>query len=174
MPRATIPQLFSRSTMKSMSFKARLLCIVGFVWFSLLVLGALDAISTRQLLMQQRQKALAEQIDSAISVIRYYVGQAQSHAMSEQDAKKAAIASIRAVRYGANGYLVVDDSKMLQLVNPVRPEGENKSNDLVDSTGKHFVAEIIQHDLDGTHLTQYLFPKPGETTPQSKLAYGDY
>jgi methyl-accepting chemotaxis protein len=160
--------------MKSMSFKARLLCIVGFVWFSLLVLGALDAISTRQLLMHQRQRALAEQIDSAISVIRYYVGQAQSHAMSEQDARKAAIASIRAVRYGANGYLVIDDSKMLQLVNPVRPEGENKSNDLVDSTGRHFVAEIIQHDLDGTHLTQYLFPKPGETTPQSKLAYGDY
>jgi methyl-accepting chemotaxis protein len=160
--------------MKSMSFKARLLCIVGFVWFSLLVLGVLDAVSTRQLLMQQREKALAEQVDSAISVIRFYVGQAQSHAMSEQDARKAAIASIRAVRYGTNGYLVIDTSQLMQVVNAMRPETEGKNNDLVDSNGRHFVADIIRHDVDGTHLTQYLFPKPGETTPQLKLAYGDY
>jgi methyl-accepting chemotaxis protein len=160
--------------MKSMSFRARLLCIVGFVWFSLLVLGILDAISRRQLLMQQRQNALAEQIDSANSVIRFYVGQAQSHAMSEQDAKNAAIASIRAVRFGTSGYLVIDNSKMFQIANGALPNSENKSNDLVDSTGKHFVAEIIQHDLDGTHPTRFLFPKPGQTEPLPKIAYGDY
>jgi methyl-accepting chemotaxis protein len=159
---------------KKLSFKAKLISTVGFVWLSLILLCVLNALSTRHMLMQQRETALAEQVQSAMSIVRFHVKEAQGNKVSEADAKAAALASLRAVRYGENGYLLVVDSNMLQLLNPVRPETENKINDLVDRTGKHFTAEIVKHGLDGTHLTSYLYPKPGQSEPLPKVAYGDY
>jgi methyl-accepting chemotaxis protein len=159
---------------KKFSFKAKLISTVGFVWLSLIMLCVLNALSTRHMLMHQRETALAEQVQSAMSVVRFYVKEAQGKKLAEADAKAAALASLRAVRYGENGYLLVVDSNMLQLLNPVRAETENKINDLVDRTGKHFTAAIVKHGLDGTHLTSYLYPKPGQSEPLPKLAYGDY
>nr|WP_284505437.1 methyl-accepting chemotaxis protein [Caballeronia sp. INDeC2] len=147
---------------------------VGFVWLSLILLCALNAISTKHSLMRNRENALAEQVQSATSVVRFYVKQAQSGALPEDEAKKLAIASVRAIRYGASGYLGILDSKMFQVLNPVRPDTENKINDFVDATGKHFTGEIVKHGLDGSHVTTYLYPKPGETEPLQKLTYGDY
>ena len=147
---------------------------VGFVWLSLILLCALNAISTKHSLMRNRENALAEQVQSATSVVRFYVKQAQSGALPAEDAKKLAIASVRAIRYGTNGYLAILDSKMFQVLNSVRPDTENKINDFVDSTGKHFTGEIVKHGLDGSHITTYLYPKPGETEPLPKITYGDY
>ncbi|RKP46112.1 methyl-accepting chemotaxis protein [Pararobbsia silviterrae] len=160
--------------MKKLSFKASLWSMVVFVWISLIVLSALSATLTRNLMIQDRVEGLANQVQSAVSVVRYYVQQEQSGKMSKADAQKAALAHLRPIRYGKAGYLLVSDSKLFQLLNPVRPETENTINDLVDPTGKHFTAEIVKHDLDGTHLTDYQFPKPHETKPQPKLAYGEY
>ena len=160
--------------MNKLSFKATLWSTVGFIWVSLIVLSLLSATMTRTLMMQDRQRGLAEQVQSAVSVVDFYVKQAQSGAMSTADAKQAAIAHLRPVRYGESGYLLVVDSTMLQLLNPMRPETENKINDLVDKTGKHFTAEIVKHGLDGTHFTDYLYPKPGQTEALPKTAYGEY
>ncbi|WP_284506966.1 methyl-accepting chemotaxis protein [Caballeronia sp. GAFFF1] len=160
--------------MQRMSFKATLWSTVGFVWLSLIVLSLLSATMTRTLMMKDRQEALAEQVQSAVSVVNFYVQQAQSGAMPAEEAKRAAIAHLRPVRYGQSGYLLVVDSTMLQLLNPVRPETENKINDLVDKTGKHFTAAIVKHGLDGTHVTGYLYPKPGQTEALPKIAYGEY
>ena len=134
---------------------------VGFVWFSLILLCVLNAVSTKHALMQNRQGALAEQVQSATSVVRFYVKQAQSGALPEEEAKKLAVASLRAIRYGTNGYIGVLDSKMFQVLNPVRHDTEGKVNDFVHSTGKHFTVEIVKHGLDGSHVTTYLYPKPG-------------
>jgi methyl-accepting chemotaxis protein len=145
-----------------------------FAWFGLLVVGSLNAVQTRQLLMQQRQLALAEQVDSAISIVRYYVQQAKSGSMSQQDAKDAAMKSLRAMRYGKHGYLLISDSHFIQILNPSRPELENKVNETVDPTGMRIDAEIVKHDFDGSHLTRYLAPKPGQSVPQPKITYGNY
>ncbi|MDR5746730.1 methyl-accepting chemotaxis protein [Caballeronia sp. LZ029] len=160
--------------MKKLSFKTKLMSTVGFVWLSLILLCALNAISTKHSLMRNRENALAEQVQSATSVVRFYVKQAQSGALPEEEAKKLAIASVRAIRYGTSGYLGILDSKLFQVLNPVRPDTENKINDFVDATGKHFTGEIVKHGLDGSHITTYLYPKPGETEPLQKLTYGDY
>ena len=160
--------------MRKMSFKASLWSMVAFVWVSLVVLSALSATMTRDLMIRDREEGLTNQVQAAVSIVNDYVKQAQSGAMSKDDAMKAALAQLRKIRYGKNGYLLVSDSKMFQLLNPVRPETENKINDLVDPTGKHFTADIVKHDLDGTHLTEYRFPKPGQTEPEPKVAYGQY
>ena len=159
---------------KKLSFKTKLMSIVGFVWLSLILLCTLNAISTKHSLMQTRERGLAEQVQSATSVVRFYVKQAQSGTLPEEEAKKLAIASVRAIRYGKSGYLAILDSKMFQVLNPVRPDTENRINDFVDSTGKHFTAEIVKHGLDGSHITTYLYPKPGEQEPLPKITYGDY
>ncbi|WP_350029363.1 MULTISPECIES: methyl-accepting chemotaxis protein [unclassified Caballeronia] len=160
--------------MKKLSFKTKLMSIVGFVWLSLILLCALNAISTKHSLMNNREGALAEQVQSAASVVRFYVKQAQSGALPEDEAKKRAIASVRAIRYGTSGYVGIIDSKMWQVLDPPRPHSEGKINDFVDSTGKHFTAEIVKHGLDGSHITTYSYPKPGEQEPLPKVTYGDY
>jgi methyl-accepting chemotaxis protein len=160
--------------MRHPGFKTKLVCIVIFSWLGLLLLGTLNAVSTRQLLMAEREAALSEQVDSAVSIVRYYIREAQSGAMSEPEARQAALRSLRVVRYGKSGYLLVNDSHLLQILNPARPETENKINETVDPTGKHITAEIVRHDLDGSHLTYYLAAKLGQSAPQPKMAYGEY
>ncbi|WP_430231889.1 methyl-accepting chemotaxis protein [Paraburkholderia tropica] len=160
--------------MRNLSFKATLWSTVAVVWFSLLTLSVINSIATRNLMMDDRVTSLREQVQSAVSIVQGYEKAAREGKMPVAEAQSRALAQLRFIRYGTSGYLLVVDSSMLQLLNPVKPEFENKINDLVDETGKHFTAEIIQHDRDGTHTTTYRFPKPGETRTQPKIAYGQY
>ncbi|WP_321817719.1 MULTISPECIES: methyl-accepting chemotaxis protein [unclassified Paraburkholderia] len=160
--------------MQRISFKTTLWSTVFFVWLSLIALSVTNAIQTRELMMRDREAALREQVQSALSIVNAYRAAAQAGTLSTPEAKRRALAQLRVVRYGTNGYLLVVDSSMLQLLNPVRPELENRINDLIDETGKHFTAEIVRHGIDGTHITTYRFPKPGQTRAEPKIAYGDY
>jgi methyl-accepting chemotaxis protein len=124
--------------------------------------------------MHDRVTALSEQVDSAISIVKYYMRQADTGAMSPQAAKDAALGTLRGIRYGKNGYVLISDSRFIQVLNPAHPELENKVNETVDPNGLRIDAEIVKHDFDGSHLTNYLAAKPGQSVAQPKITYGGY
>ncbi|MCD6101758.1 MAG: cache domain-containing protein, partial [Candidatus Cloacimonetes bacterium] len=70
-------------------------------------------------------------------------------------------------------YVFVKNIKGNELVNPAFPdlEGQNLSN-LQDSNGKYFIREELEtlKTKDDCWM-DYMWPKPGETTPSQKWVY---
>ena len=57
----------------------------------------------------------------AASIAKEYGALAASHALPEEEAKKQALARIKALRYGETGYLVVFDGEQV-LMHPIKAE----------------------------------------------------
>lgn len=159
--------------MKKVGFKAKLWSTVAFVWVGLVAICVIVAWSDRKLMLAEKQEALRGQVESALSVIDAYVQREEKGELSRAEAQRATIGYLRAIRYGTAGYIGIVDKALVQVLLPFKPEAEGKSADNVDSTGKHFTRDLVQHGFDGTHITHYLFPKPGaaSATPEPKMAY---
>ena len=74
--------------------------------------------------------------------------------------------------YG-NVYIFVDNDKGVELINPAFPDLVNKNlMDIKDSSGKYLVRDYIElADKKGSGFIDYLWPKPGESTPSKKSTY---
>jgi methyl-accepting chemotaxis protein len=159
--------------MKRLTLKAKLWSAVAFTVVGLIAVAIVGAVEERSILVDQRRISMEEQIDSALSVVNNYVKESESGHMSAADAKAAAIAYLRMVRYGKSGYIAIADSEPKLVLMPVSPGLEGKHADFVDPTGKHLVLEILQHARDGTYITYYMWPRPGsDTRPVPKMTFG--
>jgi ABC-type amino acid transport substrate-binding protein len=70
-------------------------------------------------------------------------------------------------------YVFVDDYNGIELVNPVSPELEGTDLiDFKDANGKLVIREMIEmlRDKDSGWM-EYMWPKPGATTPSKKMSY---
>ena len=70
-------------------------------------------------------------------------------------------------------YVFVTDQKGIELVNPVSPELEGTDLiDFKDANGKLVIREMIEmlRDKDSGWM-EYMWPKPGTTTPSKKVSY---
>jgi signal transduction histidine kinase len=70
-------------------------------------------------------------------------------------------------------YVYVQDMESKMLANAAVPSLVGKSSlGMKDANGKMFVNEIIEVAKNsGEGWVQYMWPKPGEKTPSSKMAY---
>ena len=70
-------------------------------------------------------------------------------------------------------YIFVDQMSGTSLVNPPDPSLEGKSfADLKDANGKPVVQEFIDTaNTKGSGWIEYMWPKPGQTTPSKKMSY---
>ena len=162
--------------MKSVTLSKKLWGIVLLLWLGILGIVAANAWLGRSAMIHERENALAQHVDMAISLVESYKAKADSGAMSVEDAQKAAIAQLRPMRYNADksGYLSIyrmTDHMMLML--PVDPKRENSNVDSKDVNGLNITEAVINHArLDSpTHISAYWFPKPGNPKPLEKLTY---
>jgi signal transduction histidine kinase len=71
-----------------------------------------------------------------------------------------------------DSYVYVLDMEGKMLANPVVPDLVGKpSMGLKDANGKMFVNQIIEVAKSGADWVPYMWPKPGEKAPSSKLVY---
>nr|WP_322786910.1 methyl-accepting chemotaxis protein [Paraburkholderia acidipaludis] len=151
--------------------------IVALLWISLIVMVAANAVMTRQGMLSDRKDMLAQQTESAMSLIAWYQKQAASGRLSADDAKRQALAALRNMRYGADqsGYFGIYDSQTVALLVPPKPDMEGKSQaDMVDPQGTHVAVEIVKSSSPGgDHYSQYVWPKPGHSSPVGKITYSD-
>jgi cytochrome c len=75
--------------------------------------------------------------------------------------------------YTGNKYIFVYDINGNTVVLPPQPELEGVNRlDAVDSNGVYFVKDMINQAYNkDSGWVNYLYPKPGETTPVEKLGY---
>jgi methyl-accepting chemotaxis protein len=142
-----------------------LLCITGIVAF--------DAIQTRNIRIEERRNDLTNIDDVGLNVVKYFGALADSGALTQQEAQKEAMSAIKGMRYGKDGYIAINNFDGAQVMNPMAPEKDGKSEvDFKDANGTYIFRETIAigQSESGTGFIRYIWPHPGQTENVPKLS----
>ena len=154
-----------------LTFRHKLFLPLCLSWLCLLAIMSFNIFHTRTMRLDERKAQLIAVSDMAVSIAKEYGELAASGKIAIDDAKKQALARIKAVRYGTSGYFTVIDSQTV-LMHPIK-------NELIgtavaafkDPNGTAVYLDALKATQAGGGFTTYLWAKPGEKEPISKLAY---
>ena len=158
---------------KQLSVSKRLVALVGFALLAMLVLAGVLMVSERSLVMQERQASVRQAVETAYGVIAHFQEQASKGAMTEDEAKKRAMDTVRALRYSGNEYFWINDMHPTMLMHPIstKLEGQDLSGNK-DPTGKFLFVEFVNTvKKSGAGFVSYMWPKPGNTDPVPKVSF---
>ena len=117
--------------MKRLTFQQQLWIPLALSLVCLISVAGFGAYQTREVRLEERQHSLKDAGDIAMSITRRYAALAADGTLSTPDAKKQALAQLRAIRYGADGYVSIVDSDCHAVMNPSKPETEGKYLSLI-------------------------------------------
>ena len=129
--------------------------------------------SVKQTLVQDVERELKIETETAISLVKRVYDQQQKGELTEEQARKEAADLVRNLRYDdGKGYFWIDTYEGVNVVLLGRDtEGKSRIN-LTDPSGKQFIKEMIENGRkDGGGYTDLMFAKPNETTPLPKRNY---
>lgn len=150
-------------------------CKMMLMAFSSLMLIVLICFSIlqaqKQSTLQERQAKVQAQVESAMSIVRFY--HQQSEQLGEASAKQLAMNAIRSVRYEGSNYLWITDSSNTMLMHPIKPEldGQDLSG-FKDVNGKLLFREFSRIGLrEGQGFTFYAWTHPEDNQIADKMSY---
>jgi methyl-accepting chemotaxis protein len=154
-----------------LTFRRKLFIPLIISWLCLLSVSAVNIFQNKSRRFEERQLALKFAADVGMSTVKEYAALASSGAMPLADAKQQALARVKAMRYGTDGYITVLDSHPTMLMHPIKSELSGKDmSAFQDLNGQHLfvnVAAIAKGTGEG--WLEYVWPKPGH--PDQKLAF---
>ncbi|HWR05793.1 methyl-accepting chemotaxis protein [Sporomusa sp.] len=128
----------------------------------------------RQAMMEQFERTLKLQVESAVSIIEAVYKEQQQGILTELDAKKKATDIIREIRYDNGNYLWVDTYEGFNIVLLGNKNFEGKSRwDFRDAKDNLVVQDLFNAAKanGGGGFSDYWFPKPGQNEPLPKRGY---
>jgi len=159
-------------TMK-LTIAQRLGLLIASALVGIAALVAVFLYSERLLLMQERQLGLQQAVETAHGVIAHYHDLVVKGTMTESEAKQAAIATIKPLRYSGTEYFFIQDYQVKMVMHPINAklDGQDVSG-LKDASGKLMTAEMDKMaKANGSGFVFYMWPKPGSETPVDKVSY---
>ncbi|WP_165784471.1 methyl-accepting chemotaxis protein [Zhengella mangrovi] len=123
-------------------------------------------------LMEERRVKLASINESAISILQHFHGLEQAGSLDRETAQRRALETIRAIRFGADGYVWINDTTPVMIMHPIKPalDGTDLSA-IEDSNGKKLFVEFVRvAKQQGNGFVDYTWPKPGSEKPVDKLS----
>lgn len=157
-----------------LSFRKKLLLPLVASWLCLTSTVMVDLMHTKSLRLVERKTQLANAGDTVLAITKDYATQASAGAMSEDEAKKQALARIKSIRYGEAGYFTVIDSHSV-LMHPIKPAliGTDPAA-MKDPNGTQVFVDALNASSGGrAGFTSYLWAKPGSEKPVPKLSYSN-
>jgi methyl-accepting chemotaxis protein len=151
----------------------RLAFLVSSALVGIALLVAVFLYSEKSLLMQERQLGLQQAVDTAHGVIASYHDMFAKGSMTEDDAKKAALNTIKTLRYNSKEYFFVQSFGLKMLMHPISPDLEGKDmSGFKDQNGIYLFKEMDSlAKAVGYGVVHYMWPKPGSQTPVDKVSY---
>ena len=153
--------------------RTRLMIFFAGVVLGLLAVGIFSLYVLRDNLMEDRRLKTRNVVESVLGVVDYFHKQQQAGKLSEEEAKRQSMDSLRNVRYDGKEYFWVQDRNLVMLMHPIKPDMEGKSQAaLKDPNGKLFFQEMENVvKASGKGFVDYLWPKPGFDQPAPKISY---
>jgi methyl-accepting chemotaxis protein len=127
----------------------------------------------RRNLYDMKYRKTKQLVEVAHGVVDGYVRQAENGTLPVEKAKEQAREALRTLRYGNDDYFWINDLEPRMVMHPNMTELEGKSlADFKDPQGKKlFVAFVEACKAEGGGFVDYMWPKPGESTPVPKISY---
>src|SRR5579864_5553733 len=156
-----------------MTLNKKLTSMIAVLWIGLILIGGFGAWQNRASMIADRRDQLTSLIDQANHIVNRYYTLAQQHTITEEEAKKQALETLAAMRYGKDGYISVNDSQPVMLMHPIKKElvGKNFAQ-FTDPAGNHLFVDIVNAgNRDGGGFVDYMWAKPGSDQPVAKTSY---
>ncbi|SLM63949.1 MULTISPECIES: methyl-accepting chemotaxis protein [Dickeya] len=149
------------------------------LWFPLVIslfflAGALlyGSVKIKQDQLSLRENELMHVTQLALSIVKTQADQANAGAISQQEAQRRAMDTIKGLRYGEAGYFTILNSQARVLMHPINASLIGQGENYKDSNGVYLFRDMVTVTQDNqSGYTAYAFPRPGAATPQPKIAY---
>jgi len=160
-------------SLRSLSISKRLALLIGATLAGIVLLAGIFLTTERGLVMHERQQGLRQSVQAAHGVLSHFKALAEQGKLSDADAQRAALETVRQMRYGDGEYFFVTDLEARLLVHPAKPELEGKSmGGSKDPNGKPLFLNLVAIAKDpGEGFEDYLWPKAGSENPVPKVTY---
>ncbi len=147
--------------------------MITVLWAGLILIGGFGAWQNRASMILDRRDQLAALIDQSNHIVNRYYTLAQQHTLAEDEAKKQALDTLAAMRYGKDGYVSVYNSQSVMLMHPFAKEMVGKDlSQVTDPAGNHLFVDIINAgNHKGGGFVDYLWAKPGSDKPVAKTSF---
>ncbi len=159
--------------LQSMRISRRLAILVTTSLIGVVLLCTVFLLTERQMLLQERQNAVRQTVQTVHKLIAHYHELASQKQMSEADAKVAAMAAVKSLRYAESEYFWINDMQPKMVMHAVKAELDNKDlSQMKDPTGKYLFNEFVEVvKKDGEGFVFYMWPKPGQSEPVAKVSF---
>ncbi|HEY0846216.1 MAG TPA: methyl-accepting chemotaxis protein [Noviherbaspirillum sp.] len=134
---------------------------------------AFFVITERTLVLEERKSSVRQAVEAAHNILVYNHSLAEKGVMSEEDAKRNAIATIKAFRYGDGEYFWINDMAPRMVMHPIKPELDGKDlSQNKDPTGKLLFMEFVKTvKASEAGFVFYMWPMPGSDVDVEKVSY---
>ncbi|MFO6419409.1 methyl-accepting chemotaxis protein [Hylemonella sp. W303a] len=157
----------------TMSLGKRLGALIVSAIVGLILLLTFSMVSERSLLLQERKDAVRQATEVAHGLLVHFHDQALKGQMSMDEAKQRALSAVKALRYSGTEYFWINDMHPKMVMHPIRPELDGKDlTENKDPNGKHLFVEMVKVvKTQGSGDVDYMWPKPGHSTPVQKVSH---
>lgn len=158
---------------RGMSLRGKLTAMTIGTVLALIGLFAVLLISSKSQMMEDRQAKVRNLVEVAHATLVFYEAEARAGRMSLEEAQKAAMNAVKAMRYDKVEYFWINDLNDLMVMHPIRPDLDGKKLDqLKDKNGKLLFAEFNRVvKSQGSGFVDYLWPKPGSEEGVPKISF---
>ena len=157
----------------NLTIRTKLLILAAVAAVGVAVVFTVSLLEERRILLEDRMVKTRHVVEVAYNMVAHYGELAQSGKMTETEAKKAAVETLRALRYGENEYFFAHDTNYVIVMHPLKPEWEGTSKaGMKDAHGLLIHEEMVRASKDtGEGFMHYHFPKAGSDKPLHKISF---
>ncbi|AYG62716.1 methyl-accepting chemotaxis protein [Rhizobium jaguaris] len=159
--------------MKNLKISSQLILLVTGLMVAFAAATYLQIRSSTDSLYNERYEMLRTQVESGISVLKFYYDQEQAGKLTEEQARAQAYAAVTNIKYTPDGYLFGYDYDInLVFHYDASKVGKNQKGQ-PDQTGHYYREDLVKLGQQGGGLTDYYASKPGQPADATfrKTAY---
>ncbi|AEX99775.1 methyl-accepting chemotaxis sensory transducer with Cache sensor [Oceanimonas sp. GK1] len=155
----------------NLSLRNKLMAMVVTLFIGLLLVQGSAMSSLHNELLSARKEKVQEQVETTISLINHFYEQRQQ--LGESQSRQLALEAVRALRYGSEGYMWINDMQHRLVMHPKKPEEEGRDMTRVtDADGRHhWQAMVTTVASNGAGFVDYTYIGPQFDRPQQKVSY---
>lgn len=151
----------------------KLYSIVLTTILGIICLISLSLFNSHNDLMATKRSELAHLVQAAHSTIQSFHARVQKGELTEAEAKLQAKKAIADLRYQGDNYFWINDLTPSMVMHPIKPQLDGKNlSGVKDPNGTFLFVEFVKATREtGEGFVNYMWPKPGLTDAQSKVAF---
>lgn len=159
--------------MKWLSFKKKLWMPLVISVLGMLSIGLFNAYHEREVRIDERRIDVIHAVEIALGVVKKYAAYAEAGTLSAEDAKKQALEVLKTLRYGKDGFFVVDNFNAHVVMHSDAPKFDGRDmSAFTDIQGRHVHVMISAMAREsGKGFVYYVSPHFLGGVPAQKMSY---